>query len=205
MNPKRARENMLQRRREFGVLLRGLRLKRGLSGAELAVKTGKLSRTTLASIELGQRQAGAQVSERLADALGLTGDDRQNFLVAGLRTTVGELLPQKSKGLDPEHFSPMWRLLMSHGIRSNDGHRIRLDAKLSSESSAELKRAASRLAEKAANLSARIRGALEGTDDPFMLDIEIEVQDGTVMLVQLLPASSKILPPPNSKPKLAQA
>ena len=188
-----------QRRREFGVMLRGLRIERNLSGAELAAKAGNLSRTTLAMMEGGQRQSGARVSERLADALGLKGETRQNFIVAGLRTTTRDLLPQKSMGLDPEFFRPMWQLLTNYGISSNAGYRVRLDEKLTTESPSVLKLAASRLAEKAENLSTLIRGALDGTGDPYPVDISVETGDGTIMLVQLLPASSKIQDVPGLK------
>ena len=193
------------RRREFGVLLRRLRLARGLSCEELGVKAGRISRTTLATIERGQRQAGAIVGERLADALGLADDERQNFLMAALKTTVGETLPVQSKGLDPEFFKPIWQLLLNHGISSTDGHQLRLGGKLTSKSPEALKRAARHLAEKAAILSTRIKAALQGTDDPFLMDIEVETRDGTILLVQLLPASSKISELPNFKQKPAAA
>ncbi len=188
-----------QRRLEFGVLLRRYRIERRMSCEELAAKTGKISRTALATIERGQRQAGATVSERLADALSLNGEQRQAFLVAGLRTTVSQMLPVKSKGLDPELFMPIWQFLRKTGISANDGHRFRLNGEINSESPEPLKRAALRLAENAERLSARIRAALDGTDSHILLDIEIETQGGKMLLLELLSGSSEQLPLANRK------
>ena len=186
------------RRREFGSLLRRLRRDRFLTCEELAKKAGKLSRSTLAAIERGSRQAGAKVSERLADALMLAGETRQNFLLASLKTTAGELLPWSTHGLNPELFQPLAEMFMHHGIRSSDNYHVRLNGNITKESPEALKRAATRLAEKAEELSRSIRGALDGSNGPFSVETEIEYRDGTIMLVQLLPASSKVLPAPSS-------
>jgi transcriptional regulator with XRE-family HTH domain len=192
-------------RQEFGTLLRRLRLERGLSCEALGEKAGRISRTTLATIERGQRPAGAQVSERLADALGLAGEDRQDFLMAGLKTTTGEILPEEFKGLDPELFKPMWQLLIHHGISQQGGCRVNLKCKLSSKSPEPVKHAARQLAEKATRLSARIQEALADADSRFCVDLEVETRDGTILLVEFPTGISKISTPPTTKRSSAKS
>jgi len=184
-------------RREFGVLLRRLRLERGWSCETLAGKARKISRSTLATIERGQRQAGAVVSERLADALELVDAARRDFILAGLKTTAVELLPLTTKGLDPQLFQPIWQLLAQQNLQPAVIQRVRLQGPLDSRSPSALKSAALQLAERADRLAAHLRAAVAGTAAPFPLEMEIASRDGKLLLVQLLSAGS---PPPRKRP-----
>jgi transcriptional regulator with XRE-family HTH domain len=185
--------NLLQiarHRREFGVYLRRLRHERGLTCEELAAKVGSISRSALATIERGKRQAGAKVGERLADALNLAGEDRQNFLVAALKTTARDSLPNEAKHMDPGVFMPVWRMLAGRHIKPEDIARISNQAKLTRASSPALKSAALQLAKKSEQLAKLIRAAAESEDTPLLLDLEIETRDGKVVLVETLSAGS---------------
>jgi len=181
---------MEQRRREFGALLRGLRLKRGVAGAALAAKAGKISRTTLASIECGKRQAGAKVSERLADALELVGEQRDNFLMAALRTTASEFLPQKAAGLDPQLLMPIWKILPPAFLEPEAIKRISRKGKLTHECSYPTIEAAFKLAENAQSLADRLQRAIISGNGDSCFDLEIETRDGKIMLIKILAGES---------------
>jgi transcriptional regulator with XRE-family HTH domain len=183
--------HIIRRRREFGVYLRRLRHERALTCEELAEKVGNISRSALATIERGKRQAGAKVSERLADALKLDGEERGNFLVAALKTTSSEVLPQEAAGLDPEFYLPIWKMLAGHLIKPDDIKRISNQAKLTSESSNALKEAAVKLAAKAEMLAQQIRAALNSAKSPFMLDLEVETRVGKIVIVEILTGRSR--------------
>ena len=180
---------MEQRRREFGALLRGLRLKRGVAGAALAAKAGKISRTTLASIECGKRQAGAKVSERLADALELVGEKRDNFLMAALRTTASEFLPQKAAGLDPQLLMPIWKILPPAFLVPDAIKRISRPGKQALIGSPATMTAVWNLAKNAQCLVDRLGMIPSGYVDSCF-DLEIETRDGKIMLIKILAGES---------------
>jgi transcriptional regulator with XRE-family HTH domain len=75
--------------REFGDLLRRYRVWAGLTQEELAERAA-LSRRGLSDLERGARRAPYRDTVlRLADALGLSDDDRQVLLVASRRGPGG--------------------------------------------------------------------------------------------------------------------
>ena len=189
----RISESAADARSKFGALLRELRTQKGLSCTELSALAGKISRTTLATIERGQRQAGAQVSERLANALNLRGEQRYVFLTAALKTTAGEVLPNDVKGLDPDYFAPICRLLKSQGITTKRAHdfRIRHETVITTGLHPALSIAAKRLADHASELSKKIQAALDGTGPSFKADLTIESIGEDYHLIHLLPATSR--------------
>ncbi|GAA0358883.1 helix-turn-helix transcriptional regulator [Actinoallomurus spadix] len=69
--------------REFGKRVRFLRSQVGLTGAQLANRAG-ITQPTVSKIETGQMLPSTEVTERLAEALGV-GDDGRNELFALLR------------------------------------------------------------------------------------------------------------------------
>jgi transcriptional regulator with XRE-family HTH domain len=184
-------EHLSRRRREFGVLLRQLRHEREMTCDDLAAKVGNISHSAIATIERGMRQAGSKVSERIADALGLIGDERRNFLVAALKTTASEVLPQEAAGMDPEYFLPIWKEFSGILGKQGEVKKISNNTKLSVESSTALKTAALKLAQKAEDFSHRLRAAITSPPNhPFLLDLEIETRDGKIVIVEILTGRS---------------
>src|SRR5215218_3608193 len=72
---------MTERRLSFGYWLRRRRKALDLTQAELAARAGCVL-TTIKKIETGVRQPSRQLTERLADALALSSDERAMLLAA---------------------------------------------------------------------------------------------------------------------------
>lgn len=78
----------------FAIVLREKRLAAGLTQAELAERA-KVSDATVSNLERGiGRRPNVGTVRRLADALGLAGDDRERFLATGLAIGAAAAPPQ---------------------------------------------------------------------------------------------------------------
>lgn len=172
-----------RRRREFGRLLRSLRNERGLTCAELADRISS-NFSAVAAIERGVRQAGADVSQRFADVLELQGEDRRRFVLLGLKTTKRDFLPKEVQGLDPQIIHPILALLADRKVGPVDIINLQSNVPVNS-SNPKVAQAISRLAiilkQRGHLLEAAVR---QGTTPP-VLDLVIELKDGSVLVVEI--------------------
>jgi len=101
-------------RQALGIRLRALRKERKLTCEQLADKVQGLTRSTLATIERGQRPCGTCLGSRLAKALDLKGDDYDTFMLACAATTVdGHVLLSIAGHM---HHSQLAYWFMNHGF-----------------------------------------------------------------------------------------
>ena len=97
-----------QCRTDFGRTLKGLRTQQNLSQRQLQDLSGVVY-TLISAHEHGERAIGSGVATKLADALGLDGEERERFLFAAAATRRKDRLVGYSRTLAPEllNFVPM--------------------------------------------------------------------------------------------------
>jgi transcriptional regulator with XRE-family HTH domain len=111
-------------RLEFGVLLQRIRVDAKLTQEELAAQS-KISVRTISDLERGKaRFPHAGTAQRLADALGLGGPDREAFLAAARgRGVIAPTAPAREPGRPlPESVKHVYRL--RHGYAADGSRRI---------------------------------------------------------------------------------
>ena len=106
---------LLESRIAFGNTLRALRAERNLSLRALEELCGVVY-TMISSIEHADRAAGADVTARLADALGLAGEEREAFLLAAAGTRRRDKLVGYARELAPEILNFVPRVLARAGL-----------------------------------------------------------------------------------------
>lgn len=174
----------------FGAIVRDHRQRLDMNCSELAGKA-KLALSVVSSIESGGRQAGAKVSEQLAKALGLAGDERAKFLTAALGTTVRERLPSVAVGFDAVVFEPTWKKLAALKIKPGDIKQSLGRLVIDKESQEPLRNAMLGLADRMEARAEEIRAKL-GTKDGFVIaDLAIELNDGQWTVMDITAASRK--------------
>ncbi len=175
---------LMRRRRDFGQLLRRHRESLGLSAIDLAAKT-KLASTVISNLECGQRQAGPDVAERLLRVLNLTDEKRQEFLVAALRSTFSEVLPQHAKRFDPELFRLLWGKLDVLGVSQERITSITSSVPVNKKSPEVVRNAASLLAQSLEEKATAIRNALASENVFYHIGMVANLVDGAVLLMEL--------------------
>jgi len=90
-----------QSRTEFGGLLKRLRTQRNLTLRALHALSGVVY-SMISCIEAGDRAAGGDAARRMADALNLVGEERQQFLFAAAATRRKDRLVEYARTLAPE-------------------------------------------------------------------------------------------------------
>jgi len=171
-------------RRDFGHLLRRHREALNLSAVDFAVKT-KLALSVISNLECGQRQAGPIVAERLLRALNLSGDKRQEFLVAALKTTASEILPQHAKKFDPELYRLLWGKLDNLGVIPERFDLTASNVAVNKHSSEPIKNAALLLAQDLEAKAAAIRNALESENVFYHVGTLTKLADGKFLMMEL--------------------
>jgi len=174
----------MMHRRDFGQLLRRHREALKLSAVDLATKT-KLALSVISNLECGQRQAGPIVAERLLRVLKLSEDNRQEFLVAALKTTASEILPQHAKKYDPELYRLLWGKLDNLGVVPERFDTTASNVAINKQSSEPVKNAALLLAQDLEAKAAAIRNALESENIFFHVGSLTKMSDGGVLMMEL--------------------
>lgn len=102
-------------RARFGQLLRLLRKRQNLSQGDLKAASG-VSDSLVSAFEHGERAVGSEVAARLADALRLAGDEREDFLLAAASTRRRDRLVAYARHLPPEILNYLPRLMAEAGV-----------------------------------------------------------------------------------------
>jgi transcriptional regulator with XRE-family HTH domain len=108
-------KSVYNEREEFGALARKLRNDLGLSLRELQALTG-VTYTMFSAIECGEKAVGSDVATKLADALNLTGDERDRFLMKAAGTRKKDRLLGISRTLAPELVNYVAKSLVGSGV-----------------------------------------------------------------------------------------
>lgn len=95
--------------------MRAQRRQRGLSLRELQAACG-VTYTVVSNIERGERAVGAGTAERLADGLGLRGEEREQFLFQAAATRRRDRLVGYARELEPEILNFLPKVLASQGV-----------------------------------------------------------------------------------------
>ena len=106
---------VFESRTEFGHRLRVLRKERGLSLRRLQEASG-VTYSVVSSIERGDRAVGAETAERLADALGVCGEDRDQFLIQAAGTRRKDRLVGYARTLESEVLNFIPKVLSNRGM-----------------------------------------------------------------------------------------
>ena len=105
----------------FGQMLKEHRRRRGLTLHELEEKSA-IAHSNLALMESGKKPCGPITADKLAKALGLSGDDYARFCLQAMTTTKPRKTSRSAERLDPT----LWTWLTS--VLSAPPYGIKADA-----------------------------------------------------------------------------
>ncbi len=133
-------------RTHFGQTIRQLRLSQSLTLRALQERSG-VSYTLISAYEHAERAVGPEVATRLADGLGLLGEERQRFLFAAAATRRKDRLVDYSRKLAPELVNFIPAVLVREGVELADTEDCVLSDRLGEERPELLQSVAKSLAE----------------------------------------------------------
>jgi transcriptional regulator with XRE-family HTH domain len=110
--------NVFEHRAEFGDQLKQLRHEANHSLRGLGELSG-VAYSMISAFELGEKAMGSETSVRLADALHLTGEQRENFLMKAAGTRKKDRLVGYARTLAPEILNYVAKSLLNAGIDLN--------------------------------------------------------------------------------------
>jgi DNA-binding XRE family transcriptional regulator len=119
------RDSILNSRRQFGALIATLRHQKKLTLVGLGKLLG-LSHPTIVAVEQGRRAVGNELAGKLADALGVRQQDRQEFLFKAAATRINDRLIGTARVVSPAvvHFTVNMLGLAGIGAEQIVGARI---------------------------------------------------------------------------------
>lgn len=173
-----------ENREAFGALVKKLRNQAGLSLKGLDRKSGGVTYSLISAIESGDRAVGGIVAEKLADAFGLQGAEREQFLMQAAATRKRDRLMSYARTLDPEILNYVaWRLV-KEGVDLTSIKSCELMPSLAGKVNAEQVEEQFKT-----GLAGYLKALYEIT--PTQESLVMRMRDGSVLVCGLLFAKSK--------------